>query len=458
MAAAARHDVVVVGAGLAGLTAALELEAAGADVVVLEAQQRVGGRVRSMDQPDTQREAGGTYIGAGYRRVIGAAERYGVPLIDVTPILQFFREQDLAWGGRIIRQAEWPAHPDNPFPEADKALMPWTYHRVLGMRHTPLEAPERWLDFVQSADDASVHDWMRGLGLSERAIALAYDMNPSFGNDARDISVLMLFFRAAFSKSQRALAPEGVVGYTARDGVQRIPEAMAGALRRPPEVGRQVTAIAADARGAELRCADGARYRAAQVVCSLPFGVLRRVAIDPPLHGAQAEAIRQLASQPITQVYLRPKTPFWQADGYAPSLYTDSVAGMVAAARSSDGDPSEVTSLTAWAMGRNAAELDELPAAEVGRRVIDAIERVRPAAKGQLELIGVQSWGRDPYAAGGWAYFRPGEPRKWLAAMGAAHGRITFCGEHLARLSRGMEGAMESGEGAAAEVLAACRT
>ena len=95
--AAIDRDVIVVGAGLAGLAAATKLEAQGLDVLVLEAQQRVGGRIHSMRQLGSG-EAGGTYIGAGYERVIAAASRHGVPLVDVTPVLQFFREQDLVLG------------------------------------------------------------------------------------------------------------------------------------------------------------------------------------------------------------------------------------------------------------------------------------------------------------------------------------------------------------------------
>jgi monoamine oxidase len=127
-------DVIVIGAGLAGLHAALTLEAVGQRVLVLEAQERVGGRVHSMRQLGGTAEAGGTYIGAGYTRVIGAAERHGVELMDVTPVLEFFREQDLALDGEIIRQRDWPTHPANDFPERDKAQLPWNYHRLLTLR------------------------------------------------------------------------------------------------------------------------------------------------------------------------------------------------------------------------------------------------------------------------------------------------------------------------------------
>ena len=130
MTADRRRDVLVIGAGLAGLAAALRLKESGCDVEVLEAKSRVGGRIRSIRRGDGVEEAGGTTIGGGYRRVIDAAARYGEELIDATPMLAFFREQDLVLRGEIIRQAEWPTHPANPFPVADKALMPWNFSAV----------------------------------------------------------------------------------------------------------------------------------------------------------------------------------------------------------------------------------------------------------------------------------------------------------------------------------------
>ena len=333
--AATDCDVIVIGAGLAGVHAALTLEGVGMRVLVLEAQQRVGGRIHSMRQLGGTAEAGGTYIGAGY---------------------------------------------------------------------------------------------------------------------ARDVSALLLLFRGAFSKSQRALAPADSLGFTARHGVQRIPEAMAAALTRGVELGHEVAAISLEPTEATVACTNGRRFRASHVVAAVPTGVLRRIAIDPKLPAAQAQAVATLPSQPLTQVYLAPRSRFWEHDGYAPSLFTDTRAGMLAAARNRD-NPAEVTSLTAWITGTTAAELDRLPAAEAGRAVIGAIETLRPAAQGQLELLGLHSWGADAYAAGAWAYFRPGEVTRFAAVLGVPHGRLYFCGEHLATTSRGMEGAMESAEEAAAAIL-----
>ena len=452
MSGARRPDAVVIGAGLSGLTAARILEERGLDVQVVEARSRVGGRVRSMTTPGGTLESGGATIGGGYRRVIAAAERYGVGLVDATPLLRFFREQELVLDGALIPRAEWPEHAANPFPERDRGLMPWNFGRVLTVRENPLEAPAAWLDPSHARADISLRAWMKGLGLSEAAIRIGYDLNPAFGRDASDVSALLLFFRAAFSTSQRRAAPEGVVGFNLKGGAARLPEAMAASLGRGVHFGKEVRRIEDDGKGVTVGCADGAVYRASRVICSLPFPVLRRVAMDPPLSCLQREAVRKLPSQPVTQLYFGVRSPFWEADGLAPSLYTDGPAGMFAAARP-DSASTEVTGFTAWVMGEQGRRLDALPARAAAALVVREIESVRPAARDQLEFIGLKSWGADPFARGAWATFRPGQVSRFAAAMRAAHGRIHFCGEHLAEASRGMEGAMESGERAAREVI-----
>ncbi|MXY55935.1 MAG: FAD-dependent oxidoreductase [Gammaproteobacteria bacterium] len=452
MTADRRRDVLVVGAGLAGLAAALRLQESGCDVEVLEAKSRVGGRIRSIRRGDGVEEAGGTTIGGGYRRVIHAAARYGEELIDATPMLAFFREQDLVLRGEIIRQSEWPTHPANPFPVSDKALMPWNFSRVLTARENPLREPGTWLEAGSAHLDVSMHEWMTGLGFDNETVALGYGLNTSYGHDAHDISALMMLARAAFSTAQRRLVPEGVVGYTVRGGAQRIPEAMARALANEVRLGKAVTGIEDGSVEVSIHCADGTSYRADHVVCAIPFPALRRITMRPELVGRQAEAVAGLPSQPMTQFYFATKSDFWEHDGYAPSLFTDGPAGMVAASRRGE-DPEQVTGLTAWVMGRNAQRLDGVPSERAAAIVVDEIESARPAARGQLDYIGRQSWSADPFAGGGWAYFRPGQITRFGSNMSAPHGRIHFCGEHLARIDRGMEGAMESGERAAEEII-----
>ena len=449
-----RSQVIVVGAGFSGLAAAIRLRDAGIDVRVLEAKGEVGGRVRSLDRGDGVEEAGGTTIGGGYQRVIGTARRFDVALVDATPVLRFFREQDLALQGRLVRQRDWPADAANPFPDADRDQMPWSYARVLAARHNPLAHPGAWREPEAADLDVSARGWLTNLGLSPAASRLAYDLNASYGLDADDVSALMLHARAAFSAAQRKQTPPGVVGYTARAGVQRIAEAMARSLPRPVALGQAVVAIETGPRDVRVRTKDGRFWQAEQAICSLPFTALRQIAVEPPLAGPAAEAVRALAYQPMTQLYFACQRSFWESDGYAPSMYTDGLAGMVTASRRPE-NPAEVRGLTAWAMGRNAGRLDAMDEADAAQAVQREIEALRPAARGQMSYIGRQSWGLDPFARGGWAYFKPGQIARFGTAMGAAHGRLHFCGEHLAVDARGMEGAMESGERAAEEVLAA---
>ena len=447
-----RPGVVVIGAGLSGLTAALRLQERGLDVQVIEARRRVGGRVRSVPTAAGTLESGGATIGGGYHRVIAAAERHGVGLVDATPLLRFFREQELVLDGGLIGRTEWPDHPANPFPDRDRDLMPWNFGRVLTERENPLETPGDWLAPSHARRDVPLRAWMTDRGLSEAAIRVGYDLNPAFGRDAADVSALLLFFRAAFSAGQRRAAPEGVVGFNLEGGAARLPERMAADLGRGVHFEREVRRIEDDGTRVTVRCAGGSVYRTPRVVCSLPFPVLRQVAMDPPLSGLQGQAVRELPSQPVTQLYFGARSPFWEADGLAPSLYTDGAAGMFAAARP-DSASTAVTGFTAWVMGNQARRLDALRAPEAAALVTREIESVRPAARNQLEFIGLKSWGADPFARGAWAYFRPGQVTQLAAAMRVAHGRVHFCGEHLAEASRGMEGAMESGERAAREVL-----
>jgi monoamine oxidase len=198
-------------------------------------------------------------------------------------------------------------------------------------------------------------------------------------------------------------------------------------------------------------CRDGTRYRAKQVICSLPFSVLRHVHIDPVLPAPQAEAVNNLPYMQNTLIFFTPKRRFWDEDGLSPTMWTDGIAGTISAQRFGK-NPDDVTAIVANPRGKAALWLDRLPPDEAIRLVRLEIERLRPAARGALAGGWIHSWGRDPFAAGDWAVFGPGQIRRFARQMSAPHGRIHFCGEHTARANRGMEGAMESAERVALEV------
>jgi monoamine oxidase len=186
----------------------------------------------------------------------------------------------------------------------------------------------------------------------------------------------------------------------------------------------------------------------------MPFSTLRHVALDPLPQPTQYKAIQTLGYIPITQFHLVAKKPFWESDGLSPSMWTDGLLGMVLANRTGETD-AEVASLAVWCRGLAAQYIDRFGLQEGGRMIVAEFERLRPAAKGLLTVGGAHSWAADPFSAGDWAIFQPGQVTALRESIAQPHKRLYFCGEHTSVGSRGMEGAFESAERASLEVLGA---
>jgi monoamine oxidase len=448
-----KSDVLIIGAGLSGLAAALLLQEAGVNVQVIEGRNRIGGRVQSFRNIPGNPEAGGTAFGPGYARLVDAANTHGVKLIDITPIVPFFFDRQLVLDGEFISKDNWPTHPGNPFPDDLKALMPWMYLPMLLGKANPLKTADAWLDPKHAHLDISLHEYLQDMGQSEEVIRLAYDSNPSWGNSSHDVSALMPLSAYFFSAMQQQLAASGKIrGYTAQGGNQAIPEGMANGLKTEVHLGRQVRGIRSTDQGAEAHCNDGSVYRADRIICSVPFSVLKRIRIDPLLTGLQAKAVATLESQVINQLHMVAKKPYWEEDGMTPNMFTNSLCGMVVAEHKGQ-QPQDITSLTSWVRGHNAAWMDQVDERDAIAAVVADIERLRPAARGALEVVAYKSWYRDPFSSGDWAVWQPGQVSELAPHVSTPHEHIHFCGEHTAVSNRGMEGAMESGERVALEVL-----
>lgn len=443
-------DVVVIGAGLSGLMAAIDLEQAGFKVVVLEGRDRVGGKVLTFSDTRGAPEAGANIIYGDYRRLMALAERMGIELEDQVPRLARHVGYTLVLDGKPVARRDWPDSPRNPFPPALREMMPWQYVPMLTSQENPLESIDQWYAPDKSPLDVSMRDFLRGQGATDDIIRLTYDTIPTYGMNARDVSALMMAYVSAFTTLQKNVKP---VMLQARGGNQRIPEAMARLLRSEVRFGQVVKGVRAGASDVEVHTSGGARYKAKAAICALPFATLRDVRLEPGLAGVQARAVRTLPHQPIFQVALHSSRAFWEADGMEPSMWTDSHLGRVAAIYHGANDD-EVSSLVVSAYGPAAHHLDRLGGADAARYVVAEIERMRPAARGALTVTGQHSWTRDPFSGGAWAYFHPGTVTKFLPAMFAPRGRVHFCGEQTAVNARGMEGALETGERAARAVAA----
>jgi len=443
-------DVIVIGAGLAGLNAALRLEAAGFRVLVIEGRDRVGGKILTFSGVQGPSEAGGRSIFGDYRRVIATARECGIEIEDQVPRLVKHANFTLVLDGRPMSKAEWRDSPRNPFPRHVKELMPWQFAPVAIRQGNPLQRVEGWYAPGNARLDVSLHDFLRAQGASDAAIHLAYDAIPTYGRNARDVSALMMAFVERFEDAQRSVRP---ALYEARGGNQLIPGAMASRLKLGVRLRQPVTAISSNDSGVDVHTADGGRYVAKAAICAVPFSTLRKVRLEPRLGGVQATAVRNLPHQLIYQTAIHVSRPYWEHDGLEPSMWTNDTLGRVSAIYRGASDD-DVSSLLVTSYGDGANHLDRLGGEGVARYVVSRIEQMRPAARGALEVVAQHSWIRDPFSAGAWGYFQPRTVTKFLPAMYRPHGRIHFCGEQTAVENRGMEGAMESGERAANEVLA----
>lgn len=443
-------DVIILGAGVSGLNAAALLEQQGMTTIVLEARQRVGGRVLTLfDQPGYP-EMGFNSMAAGYGHGFDAAKRAGVELVDVSGRYTVDLRQQLVLGGQSIARDDWAASHHNPLPATMKTMMPWEVMPRLFMGKPRLADWTTWID-ASAAQDISVYEHLRSLGLNDDAIRLVYDTAPYAGTNAYDSAALTYDFNYGWIKTQALAGPQS---FAVKGGNQKLTEAMRDLIKGDVLLGKEVVAIETDATGASVTCRDGTSYRGARVLCSLPFSTLRSVHVSPGLSGAQERAVTTLGYQPLSIAFLTVKAPYWENDGLPPSMWTDGPLGTVLAQHYGATAP-EVTGLCLFARGNLAQYWDRLRKDAALKLVVDELARVRPASKGLVTGAAFHSWANEPFNGGDWAYFKPGQVSSFGRAMAAPAGRLHFCGEHTATDNRGLEGALESSERAVLEIVSA---
>ena len=438
---AATHDVVVIGAGLAGLHTAWLLEQAGLKVTVIEAENRIGGRLHTLDDMPGKPEAGGIQIGQNYRILRGIAARLGVALDgdagagvgavgSSTALLHI--------NGQTLRAADWPTAPANRLEGAERAISPLALPAFYGRALPALTAPESWLD-APPEHDISYDEALRKAGASAEARGLI-DANMN-GNTLAGISALSL----ARAVALRRAGPGPTL--TVRGGSQRLPEAMAGALKGDVRLGESVRAIRAGASGAQVITNRGTII-ARHVVCTIPFAALRHVPIMADLPPAMAEMIAALPYTRATFAYITARTPFWREDGAPDTIWSDHpLIGRIFVL----GDTPPMLKL--WTFGAGADALDRMGEVEAAGVLIPLIETIRPSAKGQITGLKLFSWQANTHARGIYHHIGTGQAASLAAAIRWQGRRLHFAGEHLGPVAQGMEGALESAEAAARAVL-----
>lgn len=438
-AGVASREVIVLGAGMAGLAAASLLRQQGHRVTVLESRSRVGGRVFTLDAIPGAPEAGCSVIGPTYARVLDAAARVDAQMVPPGRRLPY----GYLIGGQRIAADEWPEAAQNPLPAELRRVPP---SRLLGalMGDNPLSLGGDWCDPAMAPHDVSVAAHLRAQGATPAMIALA-EAN-SYGNRLEEMSMLGIW-REAVNRAHAVARARGL--YVVAGGNMRLPEALAAGLGDAVLTGARAVSVRSTGERVAVECADGRSFSAEALVCTLPLPALARVAFTPALPERQREALAAIRYHKLLQAHLLVDAPYWEAAGAPPSWWSDGPIGRMYMRAVGDGR----YNLALWVSGERVDRYSGLSEAALGERLIeDFVARV-PEARAHITLQSLVNWSGDPASGGGWIVWAPGEIARYFEALRAPSGRVVFAGDHTAVASPGLEGAMESGERAALEVM-----
>ena len=449
-----RHRVIVVGAGMAGLVAAHELMRAGHDPVILEAKQRVGGRVYTMREPfapGLYAEAGAMRIPKAHRLTLACIEKVG---LGVKPFTTHNPNAYCHLFGRKMRLKEFEERPEllgAELAEQDRGLTSgqrWQSLLQPFAQRIEQDADAGWSSIVAQYDGYSTREFLEERGWSESAIEL-------FG--------LVWNQEALMNSCFLELLREEVGNYytdmvRVDGGSDQLPNAYLPALRERIRFGARMTAIDQSERDVTVHFGTAAGRMSVTgdyAIVTVPFPVLRHIEALKPFSHAKRRAIRQLRYDASAKIFFQCRRRFWEEDDgiFGGGSVTDLPVRNVYYPEGGRATGRGVL-LASYTWSEDAQRWGSLPPDDRIEQAIEDVAQLHPQIIDEFEVGASWMWHDDPYAGGAFALFEPSQQGLLHEHIVAPEGRIHFAGEHASLAHAWIQGAIESGLRAAREIHA----